>query len=141
MVFAILMIIMSTSVSQSSESKICDCQISEGIEQSDSAEIIQITYKSVVLVIAIFVVIITLLFCTQAAKAGGIQMLYYQIVSLSLGLFFDCVGFVIYYSVNKPSAYFLIVLRFTELLPLCTMNGVVAWATRMIHLNFLSQNI
>jgi hypothetical protein len=70
----------------------------------------------------------------EALKAGGIQALYYQIVVLSLGLFFDCVAFVIYYAVNIPTAYFLIILWFAELLPFCMMNFVIVWATRKISI-------
>jgi len=136
-VFAALMIAVDLSTTNYVESKSCNCLVSDPIQQSDAAEIIRIVYKSFVLVVAIGVVIITLLFRTEAAKAGGIQELYYQIVLLSLGLFFDCVGFVIYYAVNTPTAYFLIVLWFTELIPICTMNGVVTWMTKMIDLNFI----
>jgi hypothetical protein len=135
-VFAAVMIAISFSTPDVVETKSCNCQISDPIPQNQAAEIIRIVYKSVVVVIAMIVVAVTLFFRTQAAKAGGIMPIYYQIVCLSLGLFFDCVAFVTYYAVNTPSAYFLIVLWFTELLPICTMNLVVTWATRKIDLNF-----
>jgi hypothetical protein len=133
-IFAILMSVMSSVSTNAVETKSCNCQYADPIQQNNTAQIIRIVYKSFVLVLAIVVVFVTLLFRMEALKAGGIQELYYQVVLLSLGLFFDCVGFVIYYAVNTPTAYFLIVLWFTELVPICIMNGVVAWATRMVEL-------
>lgn len=136
-IFAILMSVMSSVSTNAVETKSCNCQYAASVQQNNTAQIIRIVYKSFVLVLAIGVVFVTLLFRMEALKAGGIQELYYQVVLLSLGLFFDCVGFVIYYAVNTPAAYFLIVLWFTELVPICIMNGVVAWATRMVDLKLL----
>ena len=136
LVFAALMIIISSTNQSSMESRSCDCQISDSVQQSNTAEIVRIVYKSIVLAVAVGVVTVTLIFRTQAEKAGGIQSIYYQIVFLSLGLLFDCVAFVVYYAVDRPCAYFLIVLWFTELLPVCTMNVVLTWKTRKIDLKF-----
>jgi hypothetical protein len=135
-VFAAIMIAMAFSSNTSVEQRTCNCQISHGIQQSDSAQIIRIVYKSIVLVSAVCVVGFTRYFRYEVLKAGGLQVLYHQVVFLSLGLFFDCVAFVIYDAVNSPTAYFLIVLWFTELLPICTLNGVLTTLTNRVTLQF-----
>jgi hypothetical protein len=131
--FAIIMIVMANSDTTATEDRTCDCQISQGIQQSNSAQIIRIVYKSLALVGAIGVVGATWYFRYEVYQAGGLLSLYYQVVFLSLGLFFDCVAFVIYYAVNTPSAYFLIALWFTEILPICTLNGVLTTVTKEIR--------
>ena len=137
LIFAALMIIMASTASASEGKNSCDCQISDLVSQNNAAQIVRIVYKSIVLVIAIGVVIVTFLFRTQAERAGGIQEIYYPILLLSFCLFLDCAAFVTYYAVNVTTAYFLIVLWFTELLPICVMNGGVTWATRTLTLNFI----
>jgi hypothetical protein len=131
-IFAAMIIAISFSTESIEETRSCNCLISDPIQQNNNAQIIRIVYKSFVLLIAIGVVIMILIFRMEAYKAGGIVSLYYQIGFLSLGLFFDCVAFVIYYAVNSPTAYFLIILWFTELLPICSMNLTVIWVTKSI---------
>ena len=132
MIFAALMIAIDLSDTPPVTEKTCDCQITLSVQQSDAAQIIRIVYKSFVLIIAFCVLTITFVFRTEVAKAGGLQGLYTQVAVLSLALLLDCVAFVVYYAVNIPSAYFVIVLWFTELLPICMMNGVLTWTTRKI---------
>jgi hypothetical protein len=136
-IFAAIMIALAESNTSVIASSSCNCQITDPVQENQTAQIIRIVYKSFVLIIAMFAVVITLLFRTQAAKAGGLEEIYNQILSLFFGLFFDCVAFVVYYAVNSPSAYFLIALWFTELLPICMMNIVVAWETRSITIRLL----
>jgi hypothetical protein len=134
LIFAAIMITLASSQSfLISGTRSCNCQISDPPQQSHVAQIIRIVYKSIVLAIAIWVIIIIFVFQTQVLKAGGIQELYHQIAFLSFGLFFDCMAFVIYYSANTPNAYFLIVLWFTELIPICSMNIVIVWVTKTIR--------
>jgi hypothetical protein len=134
LIFTGIMIALSYSSHTIVETRSCDCQISDPVHQSKVAQIIRLVYKSFVLVIAIWVVIIIYVFRMEVLKAGGIQELYYQIAFLALGLFFDCGAFVIYYAVNSPTAYFLIILWFTELIPICSMNVVVTWVTKTIRI-------
>ncbi len=134
-VFAAIIIALALSNNTATITKTCDCQLSGEVQQSNVAEVIRLVYKSIVLLIANGVLGVTLSFRNQVLKAGGLQELYYQVILLSLGLLCDCIAFVVYYAVNTPSAYFLIVLWFTELLPICMMNGFVTWMTKDIQFN------
>ena len=90
--------------------------------------IIRLVYKSFVFVVAVCVFLLTAVFGKKLVKERNSKV-YYQVVGLSLGLLLDCVAFLIYYAVNKPTAYFSVVLWFTELLPICLVNGMVAERT------------
>ena len=123
MVFAAIVIALAFSDTSSSVTKWCNCQLSDGVTQSDTALIIRLVYKSVVVLFAICVLFLVVKFGRTHVK-GRNQGVYYQVVILSVGLFADCVAFLIYYSIRSPSAYFLIVLWFTEILPICIANGM-----------------
>ena len=125
LVFAAILLALAYSDTSSDQAKFCDCQLSAAVQQSDVAQLIRIVYKSVIVVIAMCVVLITVSFGRH--KTRGIQNEYYNVLGLSLGLLLDCVAFLIYYSVNTPSAYFLVVLWFTELLPICVVNAFMSW--------------
>ena len=125
LVFAAIMIAAALSNNTSSISKSCNCQISGPVQQSDNAQIIRLTYKSFVFVVAVCVFLLTFLYGKTLVKGRNPQV-YYQVVGLSLGLLFDCLAFLVYYAVDTPSAYFLIALWFTELLPIVAVNGMVA---------------
>jgi hypothetical protein len=133
-IFAIMLIIITTATNPYEDTKTCNCQLADPVQPNTTPQIVRLVFTSICSLMAISAVIVTFLFRDQAIKAGGIETLYTQVIVLSFGLFFDCVAFVIYYAVNQPTAYFLIVLWFTELLPICMMNGVVTWTTRMINI-------
>jgi len=124
-VFAAIVIAVAFSNSISTVSKFCDCQLSGDIQQSDTAQIIRIVYKSFMLVVAICVFVLTAFLGQKLLKKMNAKV-YYQVLILSLGLLFDCLAFLIYYAINKPTAYFLVILWFTELLPICVVNGIMA---------------
>jgi len=125
LVFAAIMIAISFSNNSSSAPKWCDCQISYPAQQSDTAQIIRIVYKSVVLVVSLFVVFITVGYGVKHVRKRN-RLVFSLVLILSLGLFFDCIAFLIYYSLSSPTAYFLIVLWFTELTAICVANGLLA---------------
>ena len=125
-VFAAIVIALNYSDSLNQLDKYCDCQLSDPVTQSDTSQIIRIVYKSVVVTIALFVVLVTMYFGSRH-KITGIQSEYFRVLGLSLGLLSDCIAFLVYYSLNSPSAYFLIVLWFTELLPICVVFGMTSW--------------
>jgi hypothetical protein len=125
LIFAAIMIAISLTETPSSAPKWCDCQISYPPQQSDTAQIVRIVYKSAVLIISFCVVVITVGYGIRHIKWRN-QSVFFQVLILSLGLFFDCVAFLIYYTINSPSAYFVIVLWFTELFSICFVNVLVA---------------
>jgi len=69
---------------------------------------------------------LTVVFGQKLVKGRNPQV-YQQALILSLGLLFDCLAFLVYYVVNEVSAYFLIVLWFTEVMPICVVNVMVLW--------------
>ena len=123
--FAAIIIILDETQSPSKLEKYCNCQISDPVVESKTAEIIRITYKSVVLGIAIIVTFVTIIYGGKHVMSRN-KTVYYEVVFLSVGLLCDCVAFLIYYIVNTPSAYFLLALWFTELLPIIAVNGMVS---------------
>jgi hypothetical protein len=123
LVFGVLMTILALSdPTSTSVAKSCDCQLFT--QTNHSGQIIRIVYKSFVVAIAACVTFVTVVFGRVPAWKGGVTTEYNIVLGLSLGLLCDCIAFLIYYSVNTPTAYFLIVLWFTELLPICVMNGM-----------------
>jgi hypothetical protein len=125
LVFAVLMIAVAFSDNSSNITKSCNCQLSGEVQQSDTSRIIRLVYKSFVFVVAIIVFILTVVFGKKLVKERNPKV-YYQVVGLSLGLLLDCLAFLIYYAINTPTAYFAVVLWFTELLPIAVVNGMVA---------------
>ena len=124
-VFAVIIIILDATQSSTSLNRTCNCQFSAPVVESNTAKIIRIIYKSIILAIAIIVTFVTIIYGRKHVKSRN-QTVFYEVVGLSLGLLFDCVAFLVYYIVNTPSAYFLIALWFTELLPIIVVNGMVA---------------
>ena len=125
LVFAAIMIAASFADTASTVEKYCDCQLSGDVTQSDAAQIIRLVYKSFVFAVAVVVFFLTAVFGQKLVKGRNPQV-YYQVLILSLGLLFDCLAFLVYYAVDEVSAYFLIALWFTELLPICVVNAMVA---------------
>ncbi len=132
-VFAAIMIALAFADTSSSDVKYCDCQLSDPVVQSNVAQIIRLVYKSFVLLIAICVMFLVVFFGHKHVKSRN-STVFFQVVGLSMGLLCDCIAFLIYYALNSPTAYFLIVLWFTELLPICVANLMSSW--QYIHFWF-----
>lgn len=124
-IFVAIILLLAHSNTSPSLTKLCNCQLSSDVKENHTAEIIRIIYKSVVLVISMCVTLITVVYGKKHVESRN-RTVFLEVVGLSLGLLFDCLAFLIYYYVNTPSAYFLVVLWFTELLPIVVVNGVVA---------------
>ena len=124
-IFAAIIIILDVSNSSSSFEKGCNCQLSGDVVENNTAKVIRIIYKSIVLAVAVIVTFVTFVYGRKYVKSRN-QTVYYEAIGLSLGLLFDFVAFLVYYIVNTPSAYFLVALWFTELLPILFANGMVA---------------
>jgi hypothetical protein len=124
-IFAAIILILSNSNTSPSLSRPCNCQLSEAAEENRTAELIRIIYKSVVVGISMCVTFVTVVFGKKHVESRNREV-FYEVVGLSVGLLLDCVGFLIYYYLNTPTAYFLVVLWFTELLPIVLVNGTVA---------------
>ena len=124
-IFAAILFTLTFYDSGPQEAKFCDCQLSDPVAQSHAAQYIRIIYISIVLIIAICVTILTLTF-GRSHKTPGIRSEYHRVLGLSIGLLFDSSAFLLYYTLNTPSAYILVVLWITELAPVCVVNGMVA---------------
>jgi hypothetical protein len=74
-IYAVLMLIMADTTSNDTESKTCNCQHSDPVQQSHTAEIIQTVHKPFILALSFSIIIVTWLFQMEADKAGGIQAL------------------------------------------------------------------
>ena len=130
-VFAAIIIILDNSNSSTNLSKYCNCQLSDPVVVNDTAKKIRIIVKSVILAIAVIVTFVTMVYGTKYVM-GRNRDVFYEVIVLSLGLLSDFVAFLVYYIIDTPSAYFLIVLWFTELLPILFANGTVA-STYMLY--------
>ena len=136
LVFGAIVYLLSNSNTLPTLTKLCNCQLSEPVEENGTAQTIRIVYKSVVLGIAIFVTFVTIVYGKKHVESRN-QAVFYEVVGLSLGLLFDCVAFLVYYIMNRPTSFFLVALWFTELLPIVFVNGNVAstyisyWIDRM----------
>jgi hypothetical protein len=119
LVFASIMIAVAFANTSSSFQKSCNCCISDPLQENNTAKIIQIVYKSVVLVLAVCVAFITIILGREHVKKRN-HTVYFQVVGLTIGLLMDCVVFVIYYSLN-------VILWFTELIPICLANMTLGW--------------
>ena len=135
-IFAAIMIALGVSDSSPIATKSCDCQISDPVIENNVSQIIRIVYKSFILTLALCVTFITIVFGKKHVKSRN-RDVYYEVVGLSVGLLFDSIAFLVYYSVDEATAYFVIVLWFTELLPICLVNGWVAKA----HVKFWVQEM
>jgi len=130
-IFAAIIIILDNSDSTSTLSKYCNCQLSDPVEEDDTAKLIRIIYKSIILAVAVIVTLVTIVYGTKYVMSRN-RTVFYEVIGLSLGLLCDFVAFLVYYIVNTPSAYFLVALWFTELLPIIVVNGLVA-STYMLY--------
>jgi hypothetical protein len=124
-VFAAIILILSHSNTSPLLSKLCNCQLSDEVRENRTAEIIRIIYKSSVVLVSMCVTCVTVVYGKKHVQSRN-WAVFYEVVGLSAGLLLDCVAFLIYYSLNTPTAYFLVVLWFTELLPIVVVNGMVA---------------
>lgn len=106
-------------------SRTCDCRISVVQQPSNAALYIRIACQSAILLMALCVFVLMGVISGRSLYAKS-PSLFYQIVSTSFFLLLNCIAFVIYYSVNEPSPYFVIVLLFTEMLPILVLNVIVA---------------
>jgi hypothetical protein len=126
--FAAIMIAISVGQNSLTETKSCNCRISQPTEQTDRAEIVRLVYKSIVLAFAVVVACVTIFMGYRKPSIRKNRLVFFQMISLSLGLVMDCVAFLIYYQLNRPNADFVIVLWFTELLPIGTLNVLIGWS-------------
>ena len=104
--------------------KYCDCRMSDVLQPSNIALYVRIGCKSVILILSLFVFVMMIVFGRSLLARS--PSIFYQIVITSFFLCLNCIAFVIYYSVNQPTPYFVIVLWFTELIPILCLNLVIS---------------
>jgi hypothetical protein len=103
----------------------CGCRLFNVKQPSNATLYIRIAYKSVIFVIALCIFILITLF-GRSFFYDSRRSSFYQIVMVSIFLIINCLGFVIYYAINKPNPYFVIFLLCTELTPILLLNIVLA---------------
>lgn len=116
LMFAAIVIALSEVTTKSTIIRECACRLNTTVQPSDSALTIRIVYKSIIMVVA-FCVFLIMSFSIRKVFSDEIRASLFQMIGISFCLCLNCIAFVIYYSINSPTAYFAIVLWFTELLP------------------------
>jgi hypothetical protein len=119
--FAAVVIGISNSSLRNDITPYCEWRLSDVKQPSQRVRYIRITYKSIIASLALLV--FGIMFGLGLKVDFRKQMFVTQIILVSLFLVLDCIAFVIYYWINKPTAYFVIVLWATELFPLVLLSG------------------
>jgi hypothetical protein len=128
--FAAIVIGLSQIDTTPTSDRECACRISTISEIGDAALYLRVGYKSVVLLIE------TLYYQKRA--------LFLEIFGIAICLFLNSIAFVIYYSLNNATPYFIIVLWLTELFPISLLSliigmpGIQYVVLRISSSNFLS---
>ena len=117
----------------------CECRIVGSSTPSNDAQIIRIVYKSVILVVSLLVVI-SVVFFGRHLLLGQTRRLFFQIFLFSFCLFLNCLAFVIYYAIDQPSAYFLIALWVTELVPVVGLVFLLAYPELWVWKNTFTRS-
>ena len=121
--FAVVVIAISQVDSSTKLDSQCDCRLTEATRGSDETRTIRIVYKSVISLLSLVVLfLIGRMGWNSGAERSEVIK---QIMLVSFFLVLDCLAFVIYYAIDKPSPYFSIVLWFTEVLPLVILCSLL----------------
>jgi hypothetical protein len=123
--FGMIVIAISQVNTATTEQRECEGRITTASSTSNATLIIRLVYKSLVLAIALCVVVLLWVFTLDTPLYTQQPTLFKQIIGIAFCLFFNCLAFVVYYSVNQSTPYFAIVLWFTELVPILLLSVVV----------------
>ena len=122
--FGIVIAVLATSDSSGDLNCSCDNRVCETTDADESVEIIRIVYKSVVLAFA-GIVLAILGYFWKKGNSSKIGKWFRKLLATSICLLLNCIAFLIYYIVDSPTVYFVIVLWATELAPLIWLCGSI----------------
>ena len=137
--FAVVLVVMSHSSTTGKVSCTCNCRLCTNSSPGDSARIIRIVYKSIVVALALGVVVGFK--WLEHRFFHSTQLWYTLLKGISFCLFLNSVAFLIYYAVDDPSPYFSISLWFTELVPVCVLSYFFIPESLRVYLRICSSRL